>query len=105
MSEEKVIEIKALSPEENLVGKEMETADSEEKSIYDLLEEDIMNSDIDDGEKTKKLSRLLKIRGKKSKYYADRGNRQRKKFYDQCIVPYGSRKSRSGCRSGDDLYR
>ena len=71
MSEEKVIEIKALSPEENLVGKEMETADSEEKS----------------------------------KYYADRGNRQRKKFYDQCIVPYGSRKSRSGCRSGDDLYR
>lgn len=35
MSEEKVIEIKALSPEENPAGKEMETADSEEKSIYD----------------------------------------------------------------------
>ena len=65
MSEEKVIEIKALSPEENPAGKEMETADSEEKSIYDLLEEDIMSSDIDDGEKTKRLSRLLKIRGKK----------------------------------------
>lgn len=31
MSEEKVIEIKALSPEENPAGKEMETADSEEK--------------------------------------------------------------------------
>ena len=28
MSEEKVIEIKALSPEENPAGKEMETADS-----------------------------------------------------------------------------
>lgn len=57
MSEERVIEIKALSSEENI--------NSREKSIYDLLEEDIMRSDIEDSEKTKKLSRLLKIRGEK----------------------------------------
>ena len=38
---------------------------SEKKSIYDLLEEEIMSAEISDAEKTKKLSRLLKIRGKK----------------------------------------
>lgn len=37
----------------------------ENKSIYDLLEEEIMSADIPDAEKTKKLSHLLKIRGKK----------------------------------------
>lgn len=38
---------------------------NEKKSIYDVLEEEIMSSNISDAEKTKKLSRLLKIRGKK----------------------------------------
>ena len=38
---------------------------AEKESIYDLLEEEIMSSDISDADKTKKLSRLLKIRGKK----------------------------------------
>ena len=32
---------------------------------YDLLEEEIINSELPDSEKTKKLSRLLKVRGKK----------------------------------------
>lgn len=38
---------------------------SEAKSIYELMEEDIMALDIPDSEKTKRLSRLIKIRGKK----------------------------------------
>lgn len=37
----------------------------EKRSIYDLLEEEIMSSDVSDADKTKKLSRLLRIRGKK----------------------------------------
>lgn len=37
----------------------------ESKSIYELLEEDIMESDIPEAEKTKRLSRLIKIRNKK----------------------------------------
>jgi hypothetical protein len=37
----------------------------QKKSIYELLEEEIMNMDISDGAKTKKLSRLIKIRNKK----------------------------------------
>ena len=37
----------------------------ENKSIYELLEEDIMESDIGEAEKTKQLSRLLAIRNKK----------------------------------------
>lgn len=35
------------------------------KSIYDLLEEEIMRADIPDKDKTKRLSKLLKIRGQK----------------------------------------
>lgn len=35
------------------------------KSIYDILEEEIMKSDMKDADKAKKLSRLLNIRGKK----------------------------------------
>ena len=35
------------------------------KSIYELLEEDIMASDIPEAEKTKRLSRLIKIRSKR----------------------------------------
>ena len=45
-------------------GAEEKTSD-EPKSIYELLEEDIMTSDISDAEKTKRLSRLIKIRNKK----------------------------------------
>lgn len=41
------------------------TASSGNKSIYELLEEDIMASDIPDAEKTKRLSRLIQIRAKK----------------------------------------
>lgn len=53
---------------ENSFGKKAEKiikSNAETKSIYDLLEEEIMSSNISDAEKTKKLSRLLKIRGKK----------------------------------------
>lgn len=39
--------------------------EEENKSIYDLLEEEIMKSDMPDGDKAKRLSRLLKIRSKK----------------------------------------
>ena len=35
------------------------------KSIYDILEDEIMRADTDDIEKTKQISKLLKIRGKK----------------------------------------
>ena len=41
------------------------STNSEAKSIYELLEEDIMASDTPDSEKTKRLSRLIKIRSKK----------------------------------------
>ena len=41
-----------------------ESADGN-KSIYEVLEEDIMTSDMTDAEKTKQLSRLIKIRSKK----------------------------------------
>lgn len=80
--EEKVIEIGTVSPEDILNdkdcskgistnGQDIENKDSgktrkdESRSIYDLLEEEIMESDISDGDKAKRLSRLLKIRGKK----------------------------------------
>lgn len=39
--------------------------DNGSKSIYELLEEDIMASDIPEAEKTRRLSRLIKIRSKK----------------------------------------
>lgn len=35
------------------------------KSIYDILEDEIMRADTDDIDKTKQISKLLKIRGKK----------------------------------------
>lgn len=35
----------------------------ENKSIYELLEKEIMDSDLSDAEKNKKLSKLLKARG------------------------------------------
>ncbi|MGN0421691.1 MAG: GTPase family protein [Lachnospiraceae bacterium] len=44
---------------------EQEYTDSGNKSIFELLEEDIMLSDLSDAEKTKRLSRLLRIRNKK----------------------------------------
>lgn len=89
MSEEKVIEIGTVSPEDVLaelngtsesldseekiesgtdtpVSEEQEKVDeNDKKSIYDILEDEIMELDMSDSEKTKKLSRLLKIRGKK----------------------------------------
>ena len=37
----------------------------ENKSIYELLEKEIMDSDLSDAEKNKKLSKLLKARGQK----------------------------------------
>jgi|BioPla2DNA2_1021312.scaffolds.fasta_scaffold20877_1 predicted GTPase len=93
--EEKRIEIPTLSPEDILEVEKMEKKDKEKdivkeneksvnensnepeltkdmvenqddkKSIYDLLEEEIMASNMPDADKTKRLSRLLKIRGKK----------------------------------------
>lgn len=80
---EKTIVIPTLSPDDvlaeiNEMEEEKDTeamdvdiiteTDKEEKSektsIYDLLEEEIMSSDISDADKAKKLSRLLRIRGK-----------------------------------------
>ncbi len=93
--EEKRIEIPTLSPEDILEVEKMEKKDKEKdivkeneksvnensnepeltkdmvenqddkKSIYDLLEEEIMASNMPDADKTKRLSRLLKIRSKK----------------------------------------
>lgn len=89
--EEKRIEIPTLSPEDILneaedkekdITKEQEEhmeenniesklaedvveKQDDKKSIYDLLEEEIMASNLSDADKTKRLSRLLKIRGKK----------------------------------------
>lgn len=40
-------------------------SDNEKKSIYELLEEDIMAADLPEHEKTKRLSRLIKVRDKK----------------------------------------
>lgn len=80
---EKVIEIGAVSPEdvvsENKTEEEaveinipvfqkspQEKQPEENKvSIYDLLEEEIMKSNIPDSDKTKRLSKLLKVRGQK----------------------------------------
>ena len=84
MAEKRIIEIGTLSPD-GLLGdmlgqrhgmedglKEFngiyardDNAEGEKQSIYDLLEEEIINSELPDSEKTKKLSRLLKVRGKK----------------------------------------
>lgn len=40
-------------------------AKREKQNIYDVLEEDIMSSDISDAEKARRLSNLVKIRGQK----------------------------------------
>lgn len=75
MSEEKIIEIDTVSPEGiladlNGTGKYLSSEvgkgeNDTKKSIYDILEDEIMQSSMSDSEKAKKLSRLLKIRGKK----------------------------------------
>lgn len=39
---------------------------AERKNIYELLEEEIMKLDISDGDKAKRLSRLIKVRNKKT---------------------------------------
>lgn len=87
---ERVIKIDTVTPEEILEELQKEDADPGQeksegaekqndckkqeaekisagcrKSIYELLEEDIMASDIPEAEKTKRLSRLIKIRSKK----------------------------------------
>lgn len=87
---ERVIKIDTVSPEEILTELQNKDVDSEQektdvkeeqgvyenqengntsaygnKSIYELLEEDIMALDIPDAERTKRLSRLIKIRSKK----------------------------------------
>lgn len=82
---EKTVEVKTVSPEDILSemkereeGKQTREANGEEtkadttgkehsekRSIYDLLEEEIMRADISDADKTRRLSRLLKVRGKK----------------------------------------
>lgn len=59
---------KTVSVEEREVGQEQNSdkcSANGNKSIYELLEEDIMASDIPEAEKTKRLSRLIKIRNKK----------------------------------------
>lgn len=92
--EEKVIEIGTVSSEDSLVEKaqgetdqkrktdqeeergqkratnrqgetDQKEKDRGEKSIYDLLEEEIMKSDMSDSDKTRGISRLLKVRGRK----------------------------------------
>ncbi len=59
--EERKIKIPTFSSQDDVLT-EME---DEKRSIYDLLEEEIMSLNISDADKTRKLSRLLKIRGKK----------------------------------------
>lgn len=68
---EKIIEIPIVSPEEVLKElaseKSQKKAVSEEKnSIYDLLEEDIMNSDIPDSEKRKNFPDCFRFEANKS---------------------------------------
>ena len=66
---QKLLMANAEKDEENtVIPKTDENASDskdEKKSIYDILEEEIMSSNISDADKTKRLSRLLKIRGKK----------------------------------------
>ncbi len=51
---------------ENIGAKDVQDDKAKEKkSIYDILEEEIMKSDMKDAEKAERLSRLLNIRGKK----------------------------------------
>lgn len=61
---ERIVPIGTVSAEEILAEMQGES-DSDSKSIYELLEEDIMASDIPDAEKTRRLSRLIKLRSKK----------------------------------------
>lgn len=68
--EERVVKIQAISPEDmedarNKVCGNRSTGTDNRKSIYDLLEEEIMKSQVDGAEKARHLSRLLKVRGKK----------------------------------------
>lgn len=61
--------MKLLSGENQNIEKEVdvevnEKHKKERKSIYDLLEEEIMALDISDAEKAKRLSRLIKVRNK-----------------------------------------
>jgi len=51
---------------EKIYGKEIETYKAEQKSIYELLEEEIMASEISLEEKNERLSKLIKARSKKA---------------------------------------
>lgn len=59
--------MESLAKDDESEEKEVMKKSSEKstRSIYELLEEDIMASNIPDSEKTKKLSRLIRIRNKK----------------------------------------
>lgn len=46
-------------------GQEAKEEQEEKKTVYDLLSESIMSSDLPDDEKSRRLARLLAIRGKK----------------------------------------
>lgn len=60
-------ELKAIDAEvAREEAKEEKKTTKEQKSIYELLEEEIMNLDISDGDKAKRLSRLIKVRNKKT---------------------------------------
>ena len=59
---EKSVNENSKEPE---LTKDMVENRDDKKSIYDLLEEEIMASNMPAADKTKRLSRLLKIRGKK----------------------------------------
>ena len=76
MCKDKELEKKVSDDEELLTDEEIREIDKEigdepekrvdaRKSIYVLLEEEIMGLDISDGEKAKRLSRLIKVRNQK----------------------------------------
>ena len=76
------IEVKVSNRDDNISETKVK-----KKSIYDILEDEIMRADTDDIEKTKQISKLLKIRGKKVNILL--------------VGATGSGKSRCGSRSGN----
>ncbi len=57
-------EVQGVSESEDI--EKDETVKKESKSVYELLEEDIMSSDLSMGEKNEHLSRLIRMREKKA---------------------------------------
>lgn len=77
LSEDEIAELEAEAEETESEEPEAETEEMEaetgpeepgsrRKSIYELLEEEIMGLAISDGEKARRLSRLIQVRGKKT---------------------------------------